>query len=66
MMLFNEEIDPNVKVLYVEDETGAREILARLLRRRIRHVKLAKMVKKHLNYFFRFDQMSSLLILKCL
>ncbi len=43
-------VQTDIKVLYVEDEPGARDMLTRLLKRRIRDVKVAKTVKKRSNY----------------
>ncbi|WP_297992070.1 diguanylate cyclase [Anoxybacillus sp.] len=45
----------NMKVLYVEDEPGAREMLMRLLKRRIRDVKVAKNGQEALELFTTFQ-----------
>jgi len=45
----------NIKVLYVEDEPGAREMLMRLLKRRIRDVKVAKNGQEAFEYFTEFQ-----------
>ncbi|MBB5354081.1 diguanylate cyclase (GGDEF)-like protein [Anoxybacillus mongoliensis] len=47
-------VQTDVKVLYVEDEPGAREMLTRLLKRRIRDVKIAKNGQEALELFTTF------------
>ncbi|KHF29967.1 Chemotaxis protein CheY [Anoxybacillus sp. BCO1] len=47
-------VQTDIKVLYVEDEPGARDMLTRLLKRRIRDVKVAKNGQEALELFMTF------------